>query len=89
MSRILIIEDDESIAEIEKDYLELNEFEVDIENDGKKGLERALNTPYDLIILDLMLPSMDGFDICREISIHKDIPIIMVTAKKDDIDKIR
>lgn len=89
MSRILIIEDDESIAEIEKDYLELNEFEVDIENDGKKGLERALNTAYDLIILDLMLPSMDGFDVCKEISIHKDIPIIMVTAKKDDIDKIR
>lgn len=89
MSKILIIEDDESIAEIEKDYLELNEFEVDIENDGKKGLERALNTAYDLIILDLMLPSMDGFDVCKEISIHKDIPIIMVTAKKDDIDKIR
>lgn len=89
MSKILIIEDDESIAEIEKDYLELNEFEVDIENDGKKGLERALKTTYDLVILDLMLPSMDGFDVCKEISIHKDIPIIMVTAKKDDIDKIR
>lgn len=89
MSRLLIIEDDESIAEIEKDYLEVSEFDVDIEKDGKKGLARALNTNYDLIILDLMLPSMDGFDICREISLQKDIPIILVTAKKDDIDKIR
>lgn len=89
MNRILIIEDDESIAEIEKDYLELNEFEVDIEKDGKKGLASALNKAYDLVILDLMLPSMDGFDICKEISIHKDIPIIMVSAKKEDIDKIR
>lgn len=89
MSKILIIEDDESIAEIEKDYLEVNNFVVDIEADGKKGLNRALTANYDIVILDLMLPSMDGFDICREISAQKDIPIILVSAKKEDIDKIR
>ncbi|MCR5107152.1 MAG: response regulator transcription factor [Lachnospiraceae bacterium] len=89
MSRILIIEDEAAIAELEKDYLELSDFEVQIENDGKKGLESALNDNYDLLILDLMLPSVDGFDICKEVRKVKDIPVIMVSAKKDDIDKIR
>lgn len=89
MSRILIIEDEESIAELEKDYLELNSYEVVIAGDGNKGLELALNEDFDLCILDLMLPGMDGFDICREIREVKNIPIIMVSAKKDDIDKIR
>lgn len=88
MSRILIVEDELSIAELEKDYLELSSFEVDIETDGKSGLERALNTEYDMIILDLMLPEMDGFEICKRIRGEKDIPILMVSAKKDDIDKI-
>ncbi len=89
MSRILIIEDEESIAELEKDYLTLSDFEVDIENNGKDGLEAALREDYDLIILDLMLPGVDGFDICKEIRETKNTPVIMVSAKKDDIDKIR
>ena len=89
MSRILIIEDEESIADLEKDYLELSGFEVAIENRGDTGLERALNEEYDLFILDLMLPEVDGFEICREIRDRKNTPIIMVSAKKDDIDKIR
>ena len=89
MSRILIIEDEESIAELEKDYLELSGFDVDIENKGDIGLKRALENEYDLYILDLMLPGLDGFEVCREIREKKNIPIIMVSAKKDDIDKIR
>lgn len=89
MSRILIIEDELSIAELERDYLELNDFEVEIETNGAKGLEKALDGDYSLILLDLMLPDMDGFEICRQIREKKDIPIIMVTAKKNDIDKIR
>ena len=89
MSRILIIEDEESIAELEKDYLELSGFEVEIENDGTEGLERALNEDFDLLILDLMLPGTDGFEICRQFREKKNIPIIMVSAKKEDIDKIR
>ena len=80
-SRILIIEDETSIAELEKDYLELSGFEV--------GLERALNEDFDLLILDLMLPGMDGFEICRRFRQVKNTPIIMISAKKDDIDKIR
>ncbi len=89
MSKILIIEDEESIAELEKDYLELSDFDVTIETDGKKGLETALTGDFDLFILDLMLPGVDGFDICRTIRESKDVPILMVSAKKDDIDKIR
>lgn len=89
MSRILIVEDEESIAELEKDYLELSGFEVEIEASGKKGLERALKEKYDLLILDLMLPEMDGFEICKQVRKEKNMPILMVSAKKDDIDKIR
>ncbi|MBP3877291.1 MAG: response regulator transcription factor [Lachnospiraceae bacterium] len=89
MSRILIIEDEESIAALEKDYLELSDFEVDIETDGRKGLKKALTEEYDLYILDLMLPGTDGFEICREIREIKEVPILMVTARSDDIDKIR
>jgi DNA-binding response OmpR family regulator len=89
MSRILIVEDDQSIAELERDYLEINGYVVDIENSGDKGLGRALSTDYNLIILDLMLPKVDGFEICRRIRSEKDIPILMVSAKKEDIDKIR
>ena len=88
-SEILIVEDEESIAELEKDYLELSDFQVDIETDGKKGLETALAGEYDLFILDLMLPGADGFEICRKIREAKNVPILMVSAKKDDIDKIR
>ena len=89
MSRILIVEDEVAIADLEKDYLELSGFEVEIENDGKSGLERSLNEDFDLFILDLMLPEVDGFEICRQIREKKNTPILMVSAKKDDIDKIR
>lgn len=89
MSKILIVEDEEAIAELEKDYLELNDFEVTIENNGDAGLAEALSEDFDLIILDLMLPGIDGFEICKRIREEKDVPILMVSAKKDDIDKIR
>lgn len=89
MSRILIIEDEEAIADLEKDYLELSGFDVEIENDGTSGMERALNEDFDMFILDLMLPGTDGFEICRKIREKKNTPVLMVSAKKDDIDKIR
>ena len=89
MSKILIIEDDEAIAELQKDYLELSGFEVEVESRGDKGLTHALEEDVDLVILDLMLPEVDGFEICRQVREKKDIPVIMVSAKKDDIDKIR
>lgn len=89
MSRILIIEDEVSIADLERDYLELSGFEVETENDGEEGLHRALEEDFDLLILDLMLPGVNGFDICKQVRDTKNTPIIMVSAKKDDIDKIR
>ncbi len=89
MSKILIVEDEAAIAELEKDYLELSGFEVEVANDGKTGLRKALNEEFDLVILDLMLPGVDGFEICRQVRAEKNTPIIMVSAKKDDIDKIR
>jgi DNA-binding response OmpR family regulator len=89
MSKILIVEDEEAIADLEKDYLELSGFEVEIEHQGDIGLKRALEEDFDLFILDLMLPEVDGFEICRRIRDKKNTPIIMVSAKKDDIDKIR
>ncbi len=89
MSRILIVEDEVAIADLEKDYLELSGFEVETENSGDTGLKRSLEEEFDLIILDLMLPEVDGFEICRQIREKKNVPIIMVSAKKDDIDKIR
>ncbi len=89
MSKILIIEDEEAIADLEKDYLELSGFEVETEERGDIGLTRALKEGFDLIILDLMLPGVDGFEICKKIREEKNIPVIMVSAKKDDIDKIR
>lgn len=89
MSRILIVEDELSIAELERDYLEINGYSVEMEHSGDKGLARALNESFDLIILDLMLPKVDGFEICKKIRAQKDTPIIMISAKKEDIDKIR
>ena len=83
MSRILIIEDEEAIADLEKDYLELSGFQVDIATDGRIGLERALSDDFELVILDLMLPGVDGFEICRQVRETKNTPIIMVSAKKD------
>ena len=88
MSKILIIEDEVAIADLEKDYLELSGFEVVMEHAGDTGLARALAEDFDLIVLDLMLPGIDGFEVCRQIREKKDIPVIMVSAKKDDIDKI-
>lgn len=89
MSRVLIIEDELAIAELEKDYLELSDFEVVIEQNGSKGCERALEEDFDIFVLDLMLPDMDGFEICKRIRDVKNTPILMVSAKKEDIDKIR
>ena len=89
MANILIIEDEIVIAELEKDYLELAGFQVQMVHDGKKGLTEALNGDYQLIILDLMLPVLDGFEICKQVREKKNIPILMVSAKKEDIDKIR
>jgi DNA-binding response OmpR family regulator len=89
LRKILIIEDEESIADLERDYLELNNFEVEIAHEGDVGLNRALQEDFDLILLDLMLPEIDGFEICRKVREQKNTPILMVSAKKDDIDKIR
>ena len=89
MSRILIIEDEVAIADLERDYLELSGFTVEIENTGDVGLARALKEEFDLFILDLMLPGVDGFEICKRIRDEKNTPILMVSAKKEDIDKIR
>ena len=89
MSKVLIVEDEEAIADIEKDYLELSGFEVTICKDGTSGLAEALDGEYDICILDVMLPGIDGFEICKKVRETKNIPIIMVSAKKEDIDKIR
>lgn len=89
MAKILIVEDDESIAAIERDYLVINEFEVEIATDGQKGLERGSSGAFDLILLDLMLPGMDGFEVCRRLREKTDVPILMVTARREDMDKIR
>lgn len=89
MNRILIIEDERSIAELERDYLEIEGFEVEIASDGKTGLEAAFANNYQLILLDVMLPHINGFELCKQIRKEKDIPILMVTAKTEDIDKVR
>lgn len=89
MKKILIVEDDEAIAEIERDYLLIQGFAVEIASDGKAGLDLAQNGSFSLVILDVMLPEIDGFSLCRTLREKLDIPIIMVTARKDDIDKIR
>jgi len=86
---ILIIEDDQSIAELEQDYLEISGFQTEIVSTGTEGLEVALNREFDLILLDVMLPGKDGFEVCRKIRAQKEIPILMVTAKKEDIYKIQ
>lgn len=89
LKKILIIEDDPSIGELQRDYLEINGFNVELIESGRDGLEQALTIEYDLIILDLMLPHVDGFEICRQVRAVKEIPILIVSAKKEDIDKIR
>jgi len=89
MKKILIVEDDELIANLEKDYLTANSFEVDIAADGRQGMKKFMERCYDLLVLDVMLPEMDGFEICRIVRRESDVPIIMLTARKEDIDKIR
>lgn len=89
MKKILIIEDDLNIQGIEKDYLEANSFTVSTAADGESGLNAALNEDFDLILLDIMLPKLDGLEICRRIRAKKDIPILLVSAKKEDLDKIK
>lgn len=89
MKRILIIEDDKSISEIQKDYLEMSGYEVECVFDGDTGLEYIKNENFDLIILDLMLPGKDGFDILKEISDTKEIPVLIVSAKSDELFKIK
>lgn len=87
--RILIVEDDADIAAIERDYLELGGYSVTIAPDGTVGLDKALSEPFDLLLLDVMLPGVDGFTICKTVRVEKDIPILMVTARGEDVDKIR
>ncbi|MCP3742523.1 response regulator transcription factor [Rossellomorea sp. BNER] len=89
MKKVLLIEDDISIAELQRDYLEINDFRVDIQHTGDAGLQLALKGNHDLIILDIMLPGLNGFEICKQIRAVKNIPILLVSAKKEDIDKIR
>ena len=89
MAKILIVEDDAAIAAIERDYLSVSGFEVEIAEDGNSGLRKGSTGSYDLILLDLMLPEMDGFEVCRRLREKTDIPILMVTARREDIDKIR
>lgn len=88
MSKILIIEDDENILELEKDYLEASGFDVEYAVDGSIGLKKALSANYSLILLDIMLPGTNGFEICKKIREEKDIPILLVSAKKEELDKI-
>lgn len=89
MKKVLIVEDDREIAELERDYLEASDFEVAIEGDGRKGVEAALTEGFDLVLLDLMLPGIDGFNVCRRLREELDIPVIIVSARQTDIDKIR
>lgn len=89
METILIIEDDEDIAELERDYLEANGFQVEIVADGLEGKKRAMEDQVSLIILDIMLPGLDGFQVCRQVRENRNIPILLVSAKQEDVDKIR
>ena len=89
MSKILIIEDDLDIAEVEKDYLELSGYNVDIVHNGIDGINAVKGADYSLILLDLMLPGLDGFSVCKKLRGITDVPVLMVTARKEDVDKIR
>ncbi len=89
MPRILIVEDDEDIAELERDYLEANGLETEIAETGPQGLKRALEGCFDAMILDVMLPGMNGFDVCRKVREKSSLPMLLVTARTEDIDQIR
>ena len=89
MPKILIVEDDGDIAAIERDYLELNGYQVEIAADGASGLARGRSGAFDLILLDLMLPGMDGFEVCRQVrESGSSTPIIMLTAREEETDKV-
>lgn len=87
--RVLIIEDDREIAELERDYLEINGYSCDITGDGESGLKMALENNYALVLVDVMLPRRDGFSVCTEIRRSLDVPIIFLSARTEDIDKVR
>ena len=92
MSKILIVEDEEAIAELERDYLELSGYEVVIENNGKSGLDKALHDSYDLLILDLMLPRISGFEVCKMLKTDRNtwrIPIVIMSTLTDEESRIR
>lgn len=89
MKRILIIEDDLDIAELERDYLQLNGYKAEIAGDGLQGLKRAVSGVFDVVVVDLMLPGKSGYEIIKEIRKNHEIPVIVVSAKSEDIDKIR
>ena len=89
MSKILIVEDDSEIALLERDYLEIEGLESDVVSDGESAVSAALSGGYDLVLLDLMLPGLNGYDVCRQIRVRVDVPILMVTARTDSVDKIR
>jgi len=89
LAKILIVEDDEAIAGLEEDYLTAEGYETETAHDGEEGLKKALSTDYDLMLLDVMLPKMDGFELLERVRFEKDIPILLVTARKEDIDKIK
>ena len=89
MSKILIVEDDSEIALLERDYLEIEGLESDVVSDGESAVSAALSGGYDLVLLDLMLPGLNGYDVCRQIRDRVDVPILMVTARTDSVDKIR
>lgn len=89
MKQILIIEDDKNIADLQKDYLEINGYEATVEHNGKAGYELAMKGDYNLIIVDIMLPDMEGFEIIKSVRLEKDLPIIVVSARDEDIDKVR
>ena len=89
MKRILIIEDDVAIADLERDYLEIGGYEVHIEHNGKSGIDAVYKGEFDLVVLDVMLPLLDGFEVLKLIRKHSDMPVLMVTAKSEEIDKVR
>ncbi len=89
LKKVLIVEDDLDIGELQQDYLEINGYDVELQTSGKEGLKRALSKDYDLLIIDVMLPEVDGFEICKQVRAVKNIPILFVSARKEDIDKIR
>lgn len=89
MKRILIVEDDQAIANLERDYLVAAGFEVVIESDGARGLETALASPFALVLVDLMLPGLSGFEVCRRIREVRDLPLVVVSALSTDLDKVK